>query len=198
MSVTTLPTMRASSRPPIAPETMPITPIVAPSRRTRARRWPGGFARNPEGAEVLDHDRDVPRFPATMQPLGAGDILVPWLAVEYEIGRTHNGVLLSLNLSNPFDARTSVVSYREPPMAGGTRHEPPTPSEFRPTQNNYFVLQRPFVIKSRLCSRVSASIRRLDEHGPMHRHARPGGAERMNAGLVCGQQAQGRLRGEAR
>ena len=27
---------------------------------------------------------------------------------------------------------------------------------------------------------------------------RSGGAERMNAGLVCGQQAQWRLRGEAR
>jgi len=32
----------------------------------------------------------------------------------------------------------------------------------------------------------------------MHRHVRTGGATRMNAGLVCGQQAQGRLRGEAR
>jgi hypothetical protein len=80
---------------------------------------PYGFARNPEDAEVLDHDRDVPRFPATMQQPGVGDILVPWLGVEYEIGRIHNGALLSVNLSNPFDARTSVVSYREPPMQVG-------------------------------------------------------------------------------
>ena len=47
-------------------------------------------------------------------------------------------------------------------------------------------------------SLADTSIRRLDEHGPMHRHVRTGGAERMNAGVVCGQQAEGRLRGEAR
>jgi DinB superfamily len=47
-------------------------------------------------------------------------------------------------------------------------------------------------------SRGYASIRWLDEHGPTHRHLLTGGAERMNAGLVCAQQAQGRLRGEAR
>jgi hypothetical protein len=51
---------------------------------------------------------------------------------------------------------------------------------------------------ARPCSRVSGSIRRLDERGPMHRQVRSGGAERMNAGLVCGQQAQARQRGEAR
>ena len=80
---------------------------------------PYGFARNPEDAEVIDHDRDGPRFLTAMQPLGASDILVPWLAVEYEIGRIHNGSLLSVKLSNPFDARASVVSYREPPMQVG-------------------------------------------------------------------------------
>jgi hypothetical protein len=68
---------------------------------------------------VRDPDRDVPRFPATMRPLGADDILVPWLAVEYEIGRIQDGALLSVSLSNPFDARASVVSYREPVMQVG-------------------------------------------------------------------------------
>ena len=80
---------------------------------------PYGFARNPEDAEVTDSNRDVPRFPATMQPLGASDILVPWLAVEYEIGRSDHGARLSLKLRNPFDAGASVVSYREPPMQVG-------------------------------------------------------------------------------
>ncbi len=91
--------------------------------RAGSQTWwielPYGFARNPEDAEVLDHDRRVPRFPATMQPLGASDILVPWLAVQYEIGRIENGALLSVNLSNPFDACMSVVSYREPLMQVG-------------------------------------------------------------------------------
>ena len=38
-----------------------------------------------------------------------------------------------------------------------------------------------------------ASIRRLDKHGDA-----PTCADSMDAGLVCGQQARGRLRGEAR
>ena len=46
--------------------------------------------------------------------------------------------------------------------------------------------------------RGDTSIRRLDEHGPMHGHLRSEGATRMNAGLVYGQQAQGHLAGEAR
>jgi hypothetical protein len=91
--------------------------------RAAGQTWwielPYGFARNPEDAEVVDRDRDVPRFPAALRTLGAGDILVPWLAVEYEIGRIHNGALLSVSLSNPFDARASVASYREPPMQVG-------------------------------------------------------------------------------
>ncbi len=91
--------------------------------RLAAQTWwielPYGFARNPEDPEIPDRERDVPRFLPTMEPLGASDILVPWLDVEYEIGRAQNGAVLSLNLSNPFDARASVVSYREPPTQVG-------------------------------------------------------------------------------
>jgi hypothetical protein len=80
---------------------------------------PYGFARNPEDPELPDRDRDVPRFLTGMLPLGANDLLVPWLAAEYEIGRAGNGALLSLKVSNPFTARVSVVLYREPPMQLG-------------------------------------------------------------------------------
>ena len=80
---------------------------------------PYGFSRSPQDAEVRDLNRDVPQFLRTMQPLGARDILVPWLSVEYEIGRTRAGALLSMSLSNPFDARAAVLSYREPPMQVG-------------------------------------------------------------------------------
>jgi hypothetical protein len=91
--------------------------------RVAGQTWwiemPYGFARNPEDPERPDPDRDVPRFPPALQSLASSDILVPWLAVEYEIGRAHNGALLTLKISNPFDARASVVSYREPPMQAG-------------------------------------------------------------------------------
>jgi hypothetical protein len=80
---------------------------------------PYGFARNPEDAEVSDPVHDVPRFPPAMSPLGDSDVLVPWLRAEYEIGRIHTGALLSLNISNPFDASASVVEYRPPPTQVG-------------------------------------------------------------------------------
>jgi len=53
-------------------------------------------------------------------------------------------------------------------------------------------------VKTPARAQRDADIRRFAERGLMHRHVRTGGATRMNAGLVCGQQAQGRLRGEAR
>ncbi len=80
---------------------------------------PYGFARDPEDAEIPDRDRGVPRFPATMLPLGPQDVLVPWLTVEYELGRTHDGAVLSMKLSNALGASASVVVYREPPMVVG-------------------------------------------------------------------------------
>lgn len=74
---------------------------------------PYGFARNPEDPEVPDRGRDEPRFPPAMVPLGAKDILVPLLAAEYEIGRIHDGGLLSVKLSNPFEASASVTLYQD-------------------------------------------------------------------------------------
>ena len=76
---------------------------------------PYGFARNPEDPEVPDRARGEPRFPRTMLPLGARDILVPWLAAEYEIGRTPDGVVLSVKLSNTVGARASVRLNPQPP-----------------------------------------------------------------------------------
>ena len=74
---------------------------------------PYGFARNPEDPEIPDRDRGEPKFLSGMR-LGAKDILVPWLAVEYEIGRIHNDALLSVKLgNNPFGASASVTLHRD-------------------------------------------------------------------------------------
>jgi hypothetical protein len=80
---------------------------------------PYGFARNPEDTEVPDATRGVPQFPPAMRQLGENDILVPWLSVTYELGRTQDGAILTLNLGNPFDARATARVYREPPMRVG-------------------------------------------------------------------------------
>jgi hypothetical protein len=73
---------------------------------------PYGFARNPQDPEVVDGDRNEPRFPPGMVPLGANDILVPWLNVEYDLGTIPDGGFLSVKLSNPFDASASVRLHR--------------------------------------------------------------------------------------
>ena len=82
---------------------------------------PYGFARNPEDPEIPDRDRGEPRFPPSMLPLGEKDILVPWLAAEYEMGRIHDGSLLYVKLGNPFGGSASVSLYRDQPQTGPDR-----------------------------------------------------------------------------
>jgi hypothetical protein len=69
---------------------------------------PYGFARNPVDPEIPDRTRGEPRFPRTMLPLGANDILVPWLAADYGLGISPDGMALSVKLSNAFVGCASV------------------------------------------------------------------------------------------
>jgi hypothetical protein len=73
---------------------------------------PYGFARNSAEPEVSDPTRGLPHFPPTMRTLGDKDILVPWLHVDYDLGEIQNQWRLSLELSNPFDARGEIMLYR--------------------------------------------------------------------------------------
>jgi hypothetical protein len=73
---------------------------------------PYGFARNPAEPELSDPTRGLPQFPPAMKTLGDKDVLVPWLHVDYDFGEIQNQWRLSLELSNPTDARGEMILYR--------------------------------------------------------------------------------------
>lgn len=66
----------------------------------------------------MDAKRGEPAFPPTMKNLGATDKLVPWLHVNYDLGKIQNGWRLSLKLANPFDAQGEAILYRDDGRVG--------------------------------------------------------------------------------
>jgi hypothetical protein len=79
---------------------------------------PYGFARNPAEPEVSDRHRGLLQFPPTMRTLGDADVLVPSLHVDYDFGEIQNQWRLSLELSNPIDARGEMIVYRHDTQVG--------------------------------------------------------------------------------
>jgi hypothetical protein len=172
---------------------------VMPRLRSRSRRPPRAHPRSFRE----DSWRNVYAGELEVRPAFA---LVTTKAVHRPVRRSHEVAKVEAR-SAKADLRESFGRHAHHSRAGGATPVNPrdgagerrrTPSECSPYSKQLLCDTKAFVIKSRRCSRVSVSIRRLDEHGPMHRHVRTGGAERMNAGLVCGHKTQGRLQGEAR
>jgi hypothetical protein len=79
---------------------------------------PYGFTRNPADAFASDAKRGEPAFPSSMNALGEKDRLVPWLHVNYDLGKIQNNWRLSLKLANPFDAQAEVILYRDDMRVG--------------------------------------------------------------------------------
>ena len=79
---------------------------------------PYGFARNPADALPSDGKHSKPVFPSTMKALDDKDRLVPWLNVNYDLGKIQNGWRLSLKLANPFDAQAEAILYRDDSRVG--------------------------------------------------------------------------------
>lgn len=80
------------------------------------RLWlevPYGFTRNP--ADAIDGAKTrvgPPAVAPAMKGLKAGDKIVPWLHVDYDLGEIQNGWRLSLQQANLFDAESEIVLYR--------------------------------------------------------------------------------------
>lgn len=90
---------------------------------------PYGFTRNPADPEVPAPAGDVPRFPPTMQ-VGSSDILVPWMDVDYDLGRISiidQSQDLTLRLANGGIPRAFVTLERLPVGGGSTRQSLDTP-----------------------------------------------------------------------
>ena len=80
---------------------------------------PYGFARDPLAREPASEKRGRPVFPSTMANLGANDVVVPWLFVEYDVGVVPPlNWLVRLRLSNAFFHRALVMLSHLP--EGGT------------------------------------------------------------------------------
>ena len=75
---------------------------------------PYGFDRDPGGAiEGVIGKGGVPQLAAAMSELPEGAQIVPWQLVHYDVGEIQNGWRLSVLVSNPFDATTELVLYRD-------------------------------------------------------------------------------------
>lgn len=81
---------------------------------------PYGFARNPSDPERPEPTRGPPQFPPAMTTLGDHDVLVPWLHVDYDLGRIENGWRLSIELGNPFDAHAETILSRDDSRMGSS------------------------------------------------------------------------------
>jgi len=81
------------------------------------RYWleiPYGFDRNPGDPLPPAAPGGPPTFARSMQSLAEHDHLVQWQNVDYDLGQLENGRYLSLKQSNPFDANSEVVLYKDP------------------------------------------------------------------------------------
>jgi hypothetical protein len=85
------------------------------------RYWvelPYGFTRNPADPLPPEAKRGRPAFPSTMRALDESDRLVPWLHVDYDLGKIQHGWGLTLKLANPFDAQAEAILYRDDSKVG--------------------------------------------------------------------------------
>lgn len=85
------------------------------------RYWleiPYGLDRNPEAALPHSITGGPPKFFPMMNPLAEHDHVLRWKNVEYDLGETQNHWQLSLIQSNPIDAESEVVLYREDIVVG--------------------------------------------------------------------------------
>ena len=91
---------------------------VLVGRETYWLEIPYGFDRNPEDSLPPIVNGGRPKVAAAMGKLRNTDHVVPWSTVHYDLGGIQNGWKLSLIQSNPFDARSEVVLYREDSAVG--------------------------------------------------------------------------------
>ncbi len=73
---------------------------------------PYGVVRTPDAPRVDEPERGRPALPSTMK-VAAGDQLISWQNVEYDVGPIQNGWRLMLSLANPLMLRAEATLYAE-------------------------------------------------------------------------------------
>jgi len=80
---------------------------------------PYGFTRNvSELLSPTEEGRGEPVFPPAMAAHPEKDVLVPWLAVTYDLGEIQNRWRLSVKMANAMDARAEAILYRDDGRVG--------------------------------------------------------------------------------
>jgi hypothetical protein len=85
------------------------------------RYWleiPYGFDRNPNEPLPPSIPGGRPKFVTAMKSLTDHDHVLRWQNVQYDLGKIQNGWQLSLIQSNPFDAESEAVLYRDDSVVG--------------------------------------------------------------------------------
>jgi hypothetical protein len=79
---------------------------------------PYGFSRDPSLATAPSKSYGRPKLPLAAQHAAASAQVVYWESVHYEFGEIRNDWRLALIQSNPFDAKSEVVLYRDDSAVG--------------------------------------------------------------------------------
>ena len=79
---------------------------------------PYGFTRDPQVAKLPDDNSGPPKLAPAMTSLAKNSQIVNWKHVSYDLGPIQNGWRLSLYHSNPFDAKSEIVLYRDDSEVG--------------------------------------------------------------------------------
>jgi hypothetical protein len=74
---------------------------------------PYGFTRDPSADKLPVTRKGTPKLPPALKPFPGNSRLVNWKHVVYDIGKIQNGWQLTLLHSNPFDASSEIVLYRD-------------------------------------------------------------------------------------
>ncbi len=74
---------------------------------------PYGFTRDPKSPELPVAKTGSPKLPKALETIPENAQIANWKHVSYDIGVIQNGWRLSLKHSNPFDAHSEIVLYRD-------------------------------------------------------------------------------------
>lgn len=79
---------------------------------------PYGFTRDPNSTCLPTAKTGRPKLPKALAKVSKNTKFVNWKHVSYDLGKIQNGWRLSLYHSNPFDAHSEIILYREDSKVG--------------------------------------------------------------------------------
>ena len=82
---------------------------------------PYGFTRDPQSTSFPTAKTGTPKLPVALGKIPDNVKIVNWKHISYDLGKIQDGWSLSLYHSNPFDAHSEIVLYRDDTKIGKSR-----------------------------------------------------------------------------